>query len=109
VYLGFEPRTDAGADIAYYATAGFESQGGRALAERLGTAFSSTGGLPATTAHGMRLQVLRETRMTAVVCTLGPVQRIVDAAPLISDAVVAALTAWAACPLPQRPVDPTPA
>jgi N-acetylmuramoyl-L-alanine amidase len=49
----------------------------------------------------MRLTVLRETRMTAVVCSLGPVQRIVDAAPLVGEAVVAALAAWAASPLPQ--------
>jgi hypothetical protein len=39
--------------------------------------------------------------MTAVVCSLGPVQRIVDAAPLVGEAVVAALAAWAASPLPQ--------
>ena len=38
--------------------------------------------------------------MTAVVCSLGPVQRVVDAAPTISDAVVSALAAWAAAPLP---------
>ena len=37
--------------------------------------------------------------MTAVVCSLGPVQRIVDAAPVVSDAVVAALAAWAAAPV----------
>ena len=49
----------------------------------------------------MRLPVLRETRMTAVVCSLGPVQRVVDAAPLVGDAVVDALAAWAASPLPQ--------
>jgi N-acetylmuramoyl-L-alanine amidase len=103
VYIGFEPRTDAGADIAYYATAGFESQGGRVLATRLVEAFAARDGLPRAEAHGMRLQVLRETRMTAVVCTLGPVQQVVDAAPTISDAVVGALTAWVACPLPQRP------
>ena len=55
----------------------------------------------------MRLAVLRETRMTAVVCSLGPVQRVVDAAPAISDAVVEALAAWAAAPVP-LPVAPTP-
>ena len=38
--------------------------------------------------------------MTAVVCSLGPVQRVVDAAPGISDAVVEALTAWVAAPVP---------
>ena len=52
----------------------------------------------------MRLPVLRETRMTAVVCSLGPVQRVVDAAPVIGDAVVEALAAWAASPLPEGDV-----
>jgi len=101
VYVGFEPRTDAVAEIAYYATAGFESQGGRALAERIAAAFRVTGALPPVQSHGMRLPVLRETRMTAVVCSLGPVQRVVDAAPQVGEAVVAALAAWVASPLPQ--------
>ena len=100
-YVGFEPRTDPHAEIAYYATAGFESQGGRALADRIHCALdASSTGLPVST-HGMRLPVLRETRMTAVVCSMGPVQRVVDAAPVIGDAVVGALAAWAASPLPQ--------
>ncbi len=41
VYLGFEPRTEPAATISYYATAGFESVGGRALAERLAAAFDA--------------------------------------------------------------------
>jgi N-acetylmuramoyl-L-alanine amidase len=86
--------------VSYYATAGFESVGGRALAERLAAAFDAARTLPPAQIGGMRLPVLRETRMTAVVCAIGPVQRIVDAAPLVSDAVVAALAAWAASPLP---------
>ena len=101
VYIGFEPRPEAVAEIAYYATTGFESQGGRALAERIAFAMDAHPGLPRATTLGMRLAVLRETRMTAVVCSFGPVQRIVDAAPLLSDAVVEALAAWAASPLPQ--------
>ncbi len=100
VYLGFEPRTDALVEVAYYATAGFESPGGRALAERIAGTFDRSRALPPAETHGMRLTVLRETRMTAVVCSLGPVQRIVDAAPLVGEAVVAALAAWAASPLP---------
>jgi N-acetylmuramoyl-L-alanine amidase len=101
VYVGFEPRTEPSAEIAYYATAGFESQGGRALAERIVRALDDTRtGLPVRS-HGMRLPVLRETRMTAVVCSLGPVQRVVDAAPVVGDAVVDAMAAWAASPLPQ--------
>ncbi len=35
VYAGFEPLVDDGATIAYYATAGFESAGGRALADQI--------------------------------------------------------------------------
>ena len=38
--------------------------------------------------------------MTAVVCSLGPVQRVVDAGPAVSGAVVDAVAMWAAAPLP---------
>lgn len=105
-YVGFEPRTEAVADVAYYATTGFESQGGRALAERIAGTFARTGALPPVHTSGMRLPVLRETRMTAVVCSLGPVQRVVDAAPLVGEAVVDALAAWVASPLPEPPSSP---
>ena len=105
MYLGFEPRTEEHVGVAYYATAGFESVGGRSLAERIEVTFQAVPPLSAVRASGMRLPVLRETRMTAVVCSLGPVQRVVDAAPAISDAVVTALAAWAAAPLP-HPVAP---
>ncbi len=98
VYAGFEPLVDDVATVAYYATAGFESAGGRALADQIVHAVDRVGVLPPGRATGMRLPVLRETRMTAVVCSLGPVQRVVDAAPRISDAVVEALTAWVAGP-----------
>ena len=50
-------------------------------------------------AAGMRLPVLRETRMTAVVCSLGPVQRVTDAAGVMAEAVVSALAAWALSPV----------
>jgi N-acetylmuramoyl-L-alanine amidase len=100
VYVGFEARTDERASIAYYATAGFESAGGRALAERIAAAFEMAELVPPVQISGMRLPVLRETRMTAVVCEIGPVQRIVDAAPAAAELVVSALAAWAASPLP---------
>jgi N-acetylmuramoyl-L-alanine amidase len=100
VYIGFEPRSDDHAIVAYYATAGFESVGGRALAERIVAAFEATTMLPAAQCSGMRLPVLRETRMTAVVCSIGPVQRMVDGAPVVADLIVDALAAWAASPLP---------
>jgi N-acetylmuramoyl-L-alanine amidase len=100
VYLGFEPSRHDETGLAYYATSGFESAGGRSLADRIGGAFGAIDALHTARATGMRLQVLRETRMTAVVCSLGPVQRVVDAAPAVSGAVVDALALWAAAPVP---------
>jgi N-acetylmuramoyl-L-alanine amidase len=98
VYVGFEPRATPVATVAYYSTDGFTSPGGQSLAQRLAWAFAATGTLGDATTAGMRLTVLRETRMTAVVCSLGPVNRIADATGMIGEAVVAALAAWVASP-----------
>jgi N-acetylmuramoyl-L-alanine amidase len=98
VYVGFEPQAGPAATVAYYSTEGFTSAGGQSLAQRLAKSFSATGELGEATTAGMRLPVLRETRMTAVVCSLGPVKRITDAAGTIGDAVVVALSAWVASP-----------
>jgi len=97
-YIGFKAQTEAGAGVAYYATPRFESTGGRALATRMTVAFRKVDGLVAAETDGVQMQVLRETRMTAVVCSLGPVQRVVDAAPAITEAVVSALASWATSP-----------
>jgi N-acetylmuramoyl-L-alanine amidase len=98
-YVGFEARPDDLCTVAYYATAGFESAGGQALASRLVEHFGGITGLPPIRVAGMRLAVLRETRMTAVVCSIGPVPRLVDATPDLSDAVVEALEAWVESPV----------
>jgi N-acetylmuramoyl-L-alanine amidase len=100
-YVGFEARPDDQSAVAYYATEGFESAGGQALATHLVHHFAAIAGLASTRMVGMRLAVLRETRMTAVVCSIGPVQRVVDATPDLSDAVVEALAAWAESPTPR--------
>ena len=93
VYVGFEPRTEPGATIAYFAVPHFESFGGRALATSLAAALDGVvSGDP--TIIGMRLPVLRETRMPAVVVTVGPVRAIVDAAETVSRAVELALREW---------------
>jgi N-acetylmuramoyl-L-alanine amidase len=99
-YVGFEARPDEHLTVAYYATAGFVSAGGQALAGRLVDRFAAVPGLAPGQPVGMRLAVLRETKMPAIVCSMGPVQRVVDATPVLSDAVVEALAAWAASPLP---------
>lgn len=98
VYIGFESHAVEHAVVSYYSTEGFHSAGGQSLASRLVHALGATGVLSGVRASGLRLPVLRETRMTAAVCSLGPVQRISDAAGALSDAVVAAMGAWAASP-----------
>ena len=99
LYIGFEARSNVCADIAYFAVPAFESVGGRSLGthllHRLGPA------LPVEpTLRGMRLPVLRETRMPAVLCALGPVRDVVDATGLLTAAVVDAARSWGDAPLP---------
>jgi N-acetylmuramoyl-L-alanine amidase len=99
LYLGFEPLAEETATISYYSTAGFTSAGGQSLACRLATELAARRAIGDVTTAGMRLTVLRETRMTAIVCSLGPVQRVTDATAAVGDAVVSALTGWVAAPL----------
>lgn len=111
VYLGFEARTNRQSLVSYFAVPAFESVGGRALAAQVVASFVEVG-VPAPQLRGMRLPVLRETRMPAVLCSLGPVREVVDAADRISDAVTCAVKAWAASPVsahsqPRSPVPNT--
>lgn len=99
IYIGFEARSDACADITYFAVPAFESVGGRSLGVHLVRQLESR--LPVTpTLRGMRLAVLRETRMPAVLCSLGPVRDVVDATDALTTAVVAAARLWGDAPLP---------
>jgi N-acetylmuramoyl-L-alanine amidase len=98
IYLGFEARSDTRTIIAYFAVPTFESVGGRSLATHITTHLD--GVLPAPPElHGMRLPVLRETRMPAVLCCLGPVRDVVDESAAVADAVVEAVSAWSVTPL----------
>jgi N-acetylmuramoyl-L-alanine amidase len=98
VYLGFEALTDERSIVSYFAVPAFESVGGRALADRM--VQHLTPAIEVTpTLRGMRLPVLRETRMPAVLCSLGPVRSVVDHADAITDAVTAAVRSWTALPM----------
>jgi N-acetylmuramoyl-L-alanine amidase len=99
VYVGFEARAEQVASACYYAVPAFESAGGRSLAHSLVRMFDTH--LPSLRMApvGARLPVLRETRMPAVLCVLGPVPRVVDTVPAIVTAAVDALEAWADAPL----------
>lgn len=94
-------RAVSGAEItcAFYANDGFESYGGRRLAELIAAVAAGAVGYDPIPPRGMRLPALRETRMPAVVVELGPpavvVQRTADLVHALADAV----SSWAAAPV----------
>lgn len=99
-FIALSLREDAGATCAFYATAGFESVGGRRLAE-LAAAELRDVDLPGGVAdpHGMRLPVLRETRMPAIVVEVGPPSVAVARAPGIVAGLARAVVSWVAAPV----------
>ena len=98
-YIGVTLATD---DfwVAYFQTEGFTSNGGRLLArqctDKIGPVLNSD--LPAT---GMRLPILRETRMTAVWCRVGPAPVVVERTEAFAKALRDAVVDWCAGPDPR--------
>lgn len=99
VYLGFESQPGSDPVIHYYRVPQFESAGGRALAERIAAACAAVPDVPVPSVRGMRLPVLRETRMPAVLFTVASVQSTLDRAADVVDAIVDALESWARTPV----------
>jgi N-acetylmuramoyl-L-alanine amidase len=98
VYVGLVAAEDR-TTVAYYATTGFESVGGHRLAELLHHELSADADTGASPPVGMRLPVLRETRMPAVL--VGLVLR-PDQVPAVAAAIGRALARWVVAPLPPR-------
>ncbi|HUI04661.1 MAG TPA: peptidoglycan-binding protein [Acidimicrobiales bacterium] len=100
VYLGLRLDPDhAQCMAAYYSGYRFESAGGRRLAELVSVLGAAALGVASGGTQGMALAVLRETRMPAVVCELGPPPLVVRHADRLAQALVEALVAWAATPV----------
>jgi N-acetylmuramoyl-L-alanine amidase len=95
LYLGFEAGPGTRSVVHHYQVPTFESVGGRTLSRCLTDAMRA-GGLPVDEPVGMRLPVLRETRMPAVLCAIAPVRLAVDAAGAIALAVACAIETWLA-------------
>jgi N-acetylmuramoyl-L-alanine amidase len=93
VFLGVESVAESVAMATYYRVPTFESVGGRALADGIAAQLANVAGL-SPTVRGMRLPVLRETRMPAVLLTIGPPRLAADAAPAVVQAVADALEQW---------------
>lgn len=91
--LGADP-----AHVAYYATEGFESEGGRRLATLVSAALVDDG-FAVAPPRGMRLPVLRETRMPAVLVHLAPPDRVVAESATVAALVAEAVSSWVHEPL----------
>jgi N-acetylmuramoyl-L-alanine amidase len=77
----------------------FVSVGGRNLALRIAAAISSRVPELSIRTQGIRHPVLRETRMPAVLCSMGPTELVNLTSHSISAAVVDAIDAWRENPL----------
>lgn len=100
VYLGLRLDPDRRAcTAAYYSGYQYESAGGRRLAELVQALGSAALGVEPGGARGMSLTVLRETRMPAVVCEVGPPAAVVQRGAALADALADALAAWAQTPV----------
>jgi N-acetylmuramoyl-L-alanine amidase len=97
VYLGFglSPLRN-GCSTAYYSGFRYESPAGRMLAELLQGAVCKALGVPDLGVQGMSLPVLRETRMPAVLCELGPARVVVERMAELGSVATEALTEWSA-------------
>ena len=98
VLLEVELSERPGCELFYFRTGGFTSSGGMRLAELLRAALSGVLEGPAVTA-GMRLPVLRESRMPAVACHLGPPQQVVRQLGDIAEQIAKCLVDWIAEPI----------
>ena len=99
VYLGFSLVDQPSCEAAYYSTTGWESPGGRRLASLLVDSWSTIVDLDIEPARGRWLPILRETRMPAVACGLGPPSSVVTLAPALASATSRALAAWVETPI----------
>jgi N-acetylmuramoyl-L-alanine amidase len=99
VYLGFSLADRSTCEAAYYATTGWESSGGHRLATLMVEAWRELDGLDAEEPCGRGVPVLRETRMPAILCSLGPPASIVERTAELAQATQRALTAWVQAPV----------
>jgi len=94
VYVGIEDAEAASCTIYFYEVPTFTSVGGRNLAHHIASAIRAR--VPELSVHvqGIRHPVLRETRMHAVLCSLGPSDVVTLKITALSSAIYDALQLW---------------
>ena len=97
LFVGLEAHAGPTTELAYYSVPRFTSPGGQRFATLLGQHMA-----PVLTTKpqvsGMGLPILRETRMPAVMVSLGPVRHVVDHAADLARALLTALDEWVSVP-----------
>jgi N-acetylmuramoyl-L-alanine amidase len=91
VYVGVVLR-DCTSEVCYFASDGFESRPGHALADAVAAHAADTVGPLAV--RGMRLPILRETAMPAVLCRLDPTSWSVRHTGRLAHDLRDAMTSW---------------
>ncbi len=91
VYVGIASASAQHHEIVFYQTEGFSSPGGQQLAEAIAAQLSEIG-LGQVVVKGMRLPILRATRMPAVLCVFG--QNLQPEFDVITSVVCTAVTGW---------------
>jgi N-acetylmuramoyl-L-alanine amidase len=99
VFVGLGADERGPCRTAFYGTTGFVSAGGQRLAEVVTESLERRAGLTTEAPRPMRLPLLRETRMPAVMCYLGPTDALVEASTTVGDALATAVARWAAEPV----------
>lgn len=99
VYIGVEHTANDAVEALFFATTGFESVGGRSLAELIVRELPPTPGRGIAVVRGMRLPILRETRAPAVLLKLGRGIDTEHHRDLLINALQRALERWVRSPL----------
>ncbi len=98
VGLRLEPG-GTGCVSAHYAGHRYESAGGKRLAQLVQEALPAAVGIADNGVRGMAIPVLKETRMPAVVCELGPPAAVVARTAELAEVLGSVLAAWATSPV----------
>ena len=95
VYLGLRLEAETPRfTTAYYEGYRYASPGGKRLAELLQQDLPTELGIHRGECRGMSLPILRETRMPAVICELGPAAVVVEQSPTLCRGILVALGRW---------------
>lgn len=94
VYLGFEQSSEDVCVVQFYEVPTFVSVGGRSLARAIAEELRQRIPELVVNVEGVRHSALRETRMPAVLCALGPMSLVSLKTSAIALAVQSALKTW---------------